>query len=435
MIAAEIAIIVLLTLLNGVFAMSELAVVSSRRARLQTMADEGNSGAGAALRLIDDPSRFLSTVQIGITLVGVVAGAFGGATLGERLGAFLNTVPLFGGRGEIIGFGSVIVLITYLSIVLGELIPKRIALRNPERTASIVAGPMRALSKVAAPFVWMLGTSTDALLRLLGLHGEPEVTVTEEEVRSLISEGARAGVFAPKEKEMIDGVLRLADRKVRAIMTPRPDVVWLDPADPEDTLLCQIQEGGHSRYPICRGDLDDVVGIVHTRDLPTDLVRGKPFDLLARARKPLIVHDGASILKLLELMRSSGLHLAMVVDEYGSVEGVVTVTDILESIAGDLPEAGEAPEAPAVRREDGSWLVEGWMPVDEFEDAIGIRGLRDAADFHTIAGFVLNALGHVPTAGEAFLRDGFRFEVVDMDGRRIDKILVTPPSRSGVDVA
>ncbi|HTR12098.1 MAG TPA: hemolysin family protein, partial [Roseiarcus sp.] len=365
----------------------------------------------------------------------VVAGAFGGATLGERLGAFLNTVPLFGGRGEIIGFGSVIVLITYLSIVLGELIPKRIALRNPERMASIVAGPMRALSKVAAPFVWMLGTSTDALLRLLGLHGEPEVTVTEEEVRSLISEGARAGVFAPKEKEMIDGVLRLADRKVRAIMTPRPDVVWLDPADPEDTLLCQIQEGGHSRYPICRGDLDDVVGIVHTRDLPTDLVRGKPFDLLARARKPLIVHDGASILKLLELMRSSGLHLAMVVDEYGSVEGVVTVTDILESIAGDLPEAGEAPEAPAVRREDGSWLVEGWMPVDEFEDAIGIRGLRDAADFHTIAGFVLNALGHVPTAGEAFLRDGFRFEVVDMDGRRIDKILVTPPSRSGVDVA
>ena len=435
MIAAEIAIIVLLILLNGVFAMSELALVSSRRTRLQTMAEEGNAGARTALLLIDDPSRFLSTVQIGITLVGVVAGAFGGATLGQRLGAFLDTFPLVGGYGEIIGFGSVIVLITYLSIVLGELIPKRIALKNPERAAAIVAGPMRSLSKVAAPFVWLLGASTDASLRVLGLHGEPEVTVTEEEVRSLISEGAEAGVFAPREKEMIDGVLRLADRKVRTIMTPRPDVVWLDPADPHDALFDRIQKSGHSRYPVCRGDLDDVIGVVHIRDLLGDSVRGKPFDLLAQARKPLIVHEGASILKLLELMGSSGLHLAMVVDEYGSVEGLVAMTDILESIAGNLPEAGEAPEAPAVRREDGSWLVEGWMPVDEFEDLIRLRGLRDAGEFHTVAGFVLDALGHVPTTGEAFLRDGFRFEVVDMDGRRIDKILVVPPSRSGLDAA
>ncbi|HEY1863903.1 MAG TPA: hemolysin family protein [Roseiarcus sp.] len=429
MIALEIAIIALLTLLNGVFAMSELAVVSSRRARLQAMADEGNAGARTALRLVDDPSRFLSTVQIGITLVGVVAGAFGGVTLGERLGGWLDTVALFSGRGQVVGFVSVIVAITYVSIVLGELIPKRIALKNPERIASILARPMRGLSKIAAPFVWLLGASMDALLRLFGLQGERETTVTEEEIRSLISEGAQTGVFAPREKEMIDGVLRLADRTVRTIMTPRLDVVWLDLANGEDVLIDRIQESSHSRYPVCRGELDDIVGIAHTRDLLADSVRGQPFDVLARARKPLVVHDGTPILRLLDFMKSSGLHMAMVVDEYGSIEGVVTMTDIMETIAGDLPEAGEPPEVPAVRREDGSWLVEGWMPMDEFEDAVGLQGLRDTGDFHTVAGYLLNALGHIPTTGEALLRNGFRFEVVDMDRRRIDKILVVPPSR------
>ena len=425
MLAVEIAIIVLLTLMNGAFALSELAVVSSRRARLQTMADEGNAGARTALRMIANPSRFLSTVQIGITLVGVVAGAFGGATLGTRFGTWLDTIPLLGGYGEVIGYGAVIVAITYLSIVLGELIPKRIALKNPERTASIVARPMRMLSRIAAPFVWLLGASTDALLRLLGLHGEREVTVTEEEVRSMITEGTEAGVFAPEEKTMIEGVLRLADRTVRTIMTPRPAVVWLDSGDPVDALFDKIRSVGHSRYPVCRGELEELVGIVHTRDLFDDVVRGKPFDLAAHAVKPLVVHDGTSVLRLLELMKTSGLHLALVVDEYGSVEGVVSITDIMETIAGDLPEAGEAAEVAAVRRDDGSWLVEGWMPVDEFEDTVGLRGLRNAGNFHTVAGFVLNALGRVPKAGATFEHSGFRFEVVDMDGRRIDKILVS----------
>jgi len=433
MLAAEVAIIVLLTLMNGVFAMSELAVVSSRRARLRTMADEGNAGARMALRLMDDPSRFLSTVQIGITLVGVVAGAFGGATLGARFGVWLDTIALFGGYGEVIGYGTVVVGITYLSIVLGELIPKRIALKNPERTAALVARPMRGLSKAVAPFVWLLGASTDALLRLLGLHGAREVTVTEEEIRSMISEGARAGVFAPAEKEMIDGVLRLADRTVRTIMTPRLDVVWLDPDHPVDALLEQIRSSNHSRYPLCRGGLDEIVGIVHTRDLLADAVRGQPFDLRATAAKPLVVHDGTPVPKLLDLMKTFGLHFAIVVDEYGSVEGVVSTTDILESIAGDLPEAGEAPEVAAVRREDGSWLVDGRMPVDEFEDTVGLRNLRDLGDFHTMAGFVLYALGHVPATGEVFRHDGFRFEVVDMDARRIDKVLVVPPPQPGQD--
>lgn len=424
MLGVEIAIIVLLTLLNGAFAMSELAVVSSRRARLQVMADGGNAGARTALRMIDEPSRFLSTVQIGITLVGVGAGAFGGATLGARFGAWLDTIPVFGGYGEVVGYGTVIIAITYLSIVLGELIPKRIALKNPERIASIVARPMRLLSKVAAPFVWLLGASTDALLRLLGLHGKRESTITEEEVRSMITEGTQAGVFVPQEKRMIDGVLRLADRTVRAIMTPRPEVIWLDTNESVDALLDKIRSAGHSRYPVCRGDLEDIIGIVHARDLLDDAARGKPFHLERRAVKPLVVHDGTSVLKLLDLMKSSGQHFAVVVDEYGIVEGVITITDILETIAGDLPEAGEVPEVGAVRREDGSWLVEGWMPVDEFEETIGLSGVRGAGKFHTVAGFMLNTLGHVPTVGEAFEHGGFRLEVVDMDGRRIDKILV-----------
>jgi putative hemolysin len=428
MLAIEIATLVLLTLLNGVFAMSELALVSSRKARLQSMAERGNRGARMALRLIDDPSRLLSTVQIGITLVGVVAGAFGGATLGQRFGSWLQTFPILASYGHVIGVGSVLVAITYLSIVLGELIPKRIALRNPERVATLVAVPMRMLARITAPFVWLLGTSTDALLRLLGLHGERDATVTEEEVRSLITEGTQAGVFAPEEKEMIDGVLRLADRPVRSIMTPRPDVVWLDTEDPRDAVLAEIRAGSHSRYPVCRGELDELVGVVHTRDLFEAVARGGPLDLAASAARPLVVHDRTPILKLLDLMKKTGLHLAVVVDEYGSIEGVATITDILETIAGDLPEFGEPPERAAIRRDDGSWLVEGWMPVDEFEDLLHLQGVRGAGDFQTIAGFMLHRLGRVPSPGDGFEHEGTRYEVVDMDGRRIDKILVTPPT-------
>ena len=426
MLSAEIAIIVFLTLLNGVFSMSELALVSSRRARLQTMAENGSAGAAAALRLLDDPSRFLSTVQIGITLVGIVSGAFGGATLGARLGGWIDTFPLLAGYGDMIGFVAVVAVITYLSIVLGELIPKRVAMRHPEPIAVAVARSMSLLSRVAAPFVWLLGASTNFALRLLGMQGEREATVTEEEIRSMILEGTEAGVFEQAEKEMIDGVLRLSDRTVRTIMIPRPDVVWLDADDDANEVIDTIRKAGHSRYPVCQGDLDEIVGIVHTRDLLEGAVTGKPFDLAKSAEKPLIIHDGAPILKLLDTMKATGLHTAMVVDEYGSIEGLVSMTDILEAIAGDLPEAGEAPDVPVVRRDDGSLLVEGWMPVDEFEETIGVRDLRDAGDFHTVAGFVLHAIGRIPKAGESFEHSGYRFEVVDMDERRIDKILVSP---------
>src|SRR3954452_6715222 len=325
MLVFEIASIVALTLLNGVFAMSELAVVSSRKSRLQHMADQGVRGARTALRLIDDPSRFLSTVQIGITMVGVVAGAYGGATLGDRLGAWLGGFPALAGYGQIIGVGTVLVVITYSSIVIGELIPKRIALKNPERTASLIARPMALLSRIAAPFVWLLGASTDALLSLLGLHGEREATVTEEEVRSMITEGTQAGVFDPREKEMIDGVLRLADRTVRVIMTPRPDVVWLDVGDSQEMVINEIRTSGHSRFPVCRGELDEVVGIIHNTDLLELAFAGKSLDLVGAAAKPLVVHDGTPIMRLLDMIKKSGLHMAIVVDEYGSIEGIVTI--------------------------------------------------------------------------------------------------------------
>lgn len=426
MILLQILVIVLLTVLNGVFAMSELALVSSRRARLEQMALSGSGGARAALRLMEDPSRFLSTVQIGITLIGVVAGAYGGATLGSELGAWLETLPGLAGRGQSLGFGLVVVAITYLSLVVGELVPKRIALKAPERTAATVARPMLLLSRLAAPMVWLLGTSTDLLLRMLGLQGEREATVTEDEVRSLITEGTRTGIFVPEEKAMIEGVLRLADRPVRSIMTPRHDVVWLDVEDPADRILAEVRGAGHTRFPVCRGQLDEVIGVVHVRELLDAAIERDTMDLGKIAVACLVVHDGTPVLKLLDLMKASGQHLVVAVDEYGGFEGVVTLTDILETIAGDLPEPGETLERHATRRGDGTWLVDGAMPVDTFEDVSGIRGLQDQGRFHTMAGYVLHQLGRVPVAGDAFEHDGNRYEVIDMDGRRIDKLLVVP---------
>ena len=430
MLAAQIAVLFALTLLNGVFAMSELAVVSSRKARLQTLADTGSAGARTALRLAEDPSRFLSTVQIGITMVGIVAGAYGGSTLGERLGAWLVTLPGLAEFGRPLGVGLVIVTITYTSIVLGELIPKRVALRNPEAVAALIARPMLLLSRAAAPFVWLLGVSTDGLLRLLGLAGGREETVTEEEVRSMISEGTLAGIFDPREKEMIDGVLRIADLTVRAVMTPRPDVVWLDVGDAPEVVIPEVIKAGHSRFPICRGDLDEVVGVVHARDLLEAGFFGKSLNLPGLAAEALVVHDRTPVLRLLDLIKQSGQHMAIVVDEYGTVEGICTVTDILEAIAGDLPEGGEPADADGVvRRADGSWLVEGWLPVEQVEAATGLKGLRaEGSSYHTLAGFVLHQLGHVPVAGETVTVCGIRFEVVDMDGRRIDKVLIAPPA-------
>lgn len=423
----ESLVVLLLICLNGLLAMSELAIVSSRRVRLEHLAARGNRGARAALALIAHPARFLATVQVGITLIGIVAGAFGGATLAEPLGIWLDTLPGVAPNGETIAVVLVVAVITYLSLVIGELVPKRVALRAPERVAVRVARPMMLLSRLGAPAVWLLGSSTELILRLLGIRGGREETVTEEEVRALITEGTRAGVFVPQEKEMIEGVLRLADRTVRATMTPRASIAWLDLADPAEMQQEEIRESGHSRLLVCRGGIDELVGVASTRDLLHRALAGEPLDVEAVLMKPLIVHEGLPVLRLLDMFRTAPMNLAVVVDEYGSVQGVVSPTDILKTIAGAVPEHGEPQEADAVRRADGSWLVDGMMPVDEFEDRVGLRRLRATGDFDTIAGFALWQLGRLPQAGDAFDWNGWRFEVVDMDGRRIDKLAVVPP--------
>lgn len=428
MIYFEIAVIVLLALLNGFFAMSELAVVSARRVRLQQMAEDGSRGASAAIELQEDPSRFLSTVQVGITLVGTVSAAFGGATLGDRLDVWLTRFPGLAPYSSLIAITVVVIPIAYLQLIAGELVPKRFALVYAERIAAAVAPFMRRLSRVAAPVVWFLGASTGLVLRMLRVPEKVENLVTEEEVKSLIAEGTATGVFEPEERRLIEGVMRLTDRTVRSIMTPRLDVVWIDVDDDPEAIRKEIVEAGHSRFPVCRGDFDDVVGIVHTRDLLHAHFAEKPFDIRAAVTDALVVHDGTEAMRMLELFKQSGQQMAVVVDEYGTVEGIVTLTDVLEAIAGEMPDMGAGEEeAGIVRRPDGSFLIEGLLAVEEVETALALKSLKDEdGDYHTLAGFILFKLGHIPTAGEAFDHDGWRFEVVDMDGRRIDKVLATP---------
>ena len=425
MVLVEILVVFGLTLVNGVLAMSELAIVSARRARLETMAADGSRGARAALRLAEDPTAFLSTVQMGITLVGIVAGAFSGATLGNRLGVWLNDFPFIAPHGQTIAFIAVVVLITYLSLVIGELVPKRMALGNPEAIATVVARPMLGLARAGAPVIWLLKKSTEAVFRLFGLRSERDETVSEEEVRALISEGTEAGVFEPEEKEMIEGVLRLADRAVRVIMTTRTEVVWIDRHADWSVIAAAISRSHHSRLLVCDGGIDMPVGVLATRDLLAASLRGETLDLADYLTPPIIVTDWTPVLRLIELFRHEGVHFAVVVDEYGSTEGIVTPTDVLETIAGDLPERGEEEEPTLVRRADGSFLIDAMMPIDEVEDRLGLKGLAGDG-FATLAGFVIDRLGHLPQVGERVLVAGNWFEVVDLDGRRIDKILVTP---------
>jgi len=422
----ELTLVALLILLNGFFAMSELAIVSARRARLQHMAQSGTRGARRALRLAEDPTNFLSTVQVGITLVGIFAGAYGGATLAEPLAAALATVPQLGEMADDLALGIVIVAITYLSLIAGELVPKRIALNNAEGIAAFVAAPMHLLAKLGRPVVWFLGVSTNAVLALLRIRPKGESTVSEEEVRLMIAEGTDAGVFEPAEREMIESVLAMADRTVRAIMVPRPDVIWLDVGDPVEKTLAAVRASGHSRFPVSGGDLDRDLGIVHAKDLLEQLAGNGGIDLRAASREPLYVPETMPILKLIERFRATAMHMAVVVDEHGSFEGLVTPTDVLTAIAGALPEHPGDETDEAVQREDGSWLLDGRLAVDKVERTLGLRDMQEDEDFVSLAGFVLYRCGHVPAVGEAFVWRGWRFEVVDLDGRRIDKILASP---------
>lgn len=429
----DIVIILGLIALNGLFAMSELAVVSSRKSRLDSLASRGSRGAKAALRLTEDPTAFLSTVQIGITLVGILAGAFGGVALGGEVAELLRRWSSLAAYAEPLAIGTIVVATTYVTLIIGELVPKRIALRRPERIAMMVARPMQLLARIAAPIVWVLKQSTEAVLRILPLRPIPETTVTEEEVRMLVAEGARAGVFLASEREMIDGVLRLADRRVRAIMTPRQEVVWLDVTSDPATIAEQLAEHRASRFPVCRETIDHPVGIVDVKDLAPTLLKGEKIRLSDHMRPPLVVPEGAQVLNLLDLFRTEGVHMAIVVDEYGTTEGIVTLADILEAITGELPELGEEPEHGLVARTDGTWLVDGGYPIDEFEDRLRLHGLRDSGDFETIAGYVLHHLERLPDVGDHFATPHGRFEILDMDGKRIDKVLFVPAATIEAD--
>ncbi len=421
----EIAVVVVLIVVNGLLAMSELAVVSSRPARLAVLRDQGSAGAGTALRLAEDPGRFLSTVQIGITLVGVLSGAFSGATLGERLAGWLETRGLSAAASETIGVMLVVVVITYLSLIVGELVPKQIALRDPERVAARVAPAMAMLSRLSAPLVWLLDASGKVMLRLLGQHGEAGQRVTEEEVKTIIAEAESAGVLESEEKEMISGVMRLADRTATGLMTPRREVEVLNLADSPSEILAKLRATRRSRLPVQDGDADSIVGVVTAKELydaiTARLASGESIDMRAIAdiHTAPVVSDNT----LLKAIRASTTHMALVFDEYGHFEGIITSSDVLEAITGAFQEEGED-EPPFVVRSDGSYLVAGWMPVDEFAEKIAMP-LEPDADYETVAGFVLDALHRLPEVGEHFDHGPWRFEVVDLDGRRIDKVLVS----------
>ncbi len=429
----EILVIFLLLLANGFFAMSEIAVVSARRARLQQRAEEGDPRAVDALALAQDPDDFLSTVQIGITLIGILAGAFGGATVARYLAAALAAIPALAPYSSALGLALVVVLITYLSLVIGELAPKRLALNAPERIAMAVARPMRGLARFVAPLVWLLSTSTDLLLRLLGFRPSPEPSVTEEEIKVMIAEGAQAGVFTAAETEVVQNVFRLADRTVSSVMTPRLDIVWLDVADDPDQIRCKVAESGFSRFPVCQGGLDNVVGIVEAKALLVCQWEGGPLNLSAVMRPPQFVPEVSSAVSLLSLFQESGLHCALVVDEYGSVQGLVTLHDVLRAALGDVTEATPGEEPMAVQREDGSWLLDGRLSADDLRALLGLRGDlpgEEEGAYETLGGFVMMHLGRIPEVADHFEWAGLRFEVVDMDGRRVDKVLVAPVAPS-----
>jgi len=419
----EILIVLALTIVNGLLAMSELAVVSSRTARLKVLSDQGNKGAATAMRLAEDPGRFLSTVQIGITLVGVLSGAFSGATLGTRLSEWLGTQGFSQSASDTLGVGLVVVAITYLSLILGELVPKQIALRDPERVAARVAPAMLLLSKIGAPLVFLLDVSGKAVLALLGQKGESEEKVTEEEVRTIIAEAETAGVLERDEREMIAGVMRLADRSARALMTPRREVEVIDLSDSAEEIRAQLKETRRSRLPVQDGESDSIIGVVLMKDLIDFLAAGEVDELRQHVQDAPVVMDTADSLHVLREIRSSRVHMALVFDEYGHFEGIITPGDVLEAIIGAFQEE-EEDEPALVTRADGSYLVAGWMQVDEFSHELGIPIPRDA-DFQTVAGFVLAEMNHLPNVGEAFDKGHWRFEVVDLDGRRIDKILVS----------
>lgn len=422
----EILVIVVLVLANGVFAMSEISVVAARKIRLQQRAEEGDTRAAAALELANAPAQFLSTVQFGITLIGILAGAYGGATISEPLAVFISQFPQVAAYAEVVALAIVVAGITLLSLILGELVPKNIGLQYPESIASWVARPMQMLSRIGGPIVNALTGVTALIMRIFGFSAKAEVGLTEDEIRAVISEGVESGVLEPAEESIVQRVFRLGDQRVAAIMTPRVDIEWVDVGITHEELRDFLASHSHTEFVVCNADLDNVLGTVRAAELLPAILRGGGIDLRSLVREALFVPDSMGAFKLLEAFRASHRHLAIVMDEFGAVEGIVTVGDLLEGLVGALP--GDANEARGsfVMRADGSWLVEGSAPVEEVMAKFELEVPEgEAGAYHTLAGFVMARLGHIPRAADAFEWGDLRFEVVDMDERRIDKVLVT----------
>ena len=419
--AIEIVIILLLIVLNGVFSMSELALISVRRARLAVLERKGVPGAATARILAEDPQLFLPTVQVGITLVGILAGVFGGARISARVAGWLARVPYVSRFADDVALALVVLLITYLTLVIGELVPKQLALRGPEAIAAVVARPLAMLSRVTAPIVWVLGKSSGLVMRLLGATREKRPAVTEEELRALLAEGAQAGVLETEERDMIERVLRLADKPVRAIMTPRTELVWIDRTDPKRDIVATLKAAPHSRFVVCDGSVDNVVGVVQAKDILDRILDGGELSITAALRQPMIVPDTVTALDALERLKADQLGLALVMDEYGSFEGVVTAADVLEAIVGDpadtAPGSGEGIEPV-----DGVLVMDGLMPVDELKARLLLPDLPAEGSYHTLAGLLLALLRRVPRAGDRIVFAGWRFEVMAMDGRRVERV-------------
>jgi putative hemolysin len=433
MLILELAIVAALIVLNGLLAMSELAIVSSRPARLRVLVDRRVTGSRRALVLASDPGRFLSTVQIGITLVGVLSGAFSGATLGLRLAWWLTEIGLGPVLAEAIGIGAVVAAITYTSLIIGELVPKQIALRDPEAVAVKVAPAMTMLAKIGSPLVGLLNASGKAVLWLLGHREQAKEKITEEEIRTVIAEAETAGVLEPGEKEMIAGVMRLGDRPVGAVMTPRREVDMLDVADAPEAIRAALVESRHSRLPVYENDPDNVLGVVQAKDLLDAYLSGNAPEVRQFVREAPVIPDSADALDVVSILKDSPVHIGLVHDEHGHFQGVVTTADILEAIVGIFRTEEGPAEPAATRREDGSYLLSGWMPVDEFSELIVIP-IPESHPYHTVAGYVVHEFGSIPAVGDSFSSHGWRFEVVDLDGRRVDKVLVTkiPATRRAV---
>jgi putative hemolysin len=433
---SQVLILVVLIVVTGLLAMAEVAVTTARKSRLLEWINQGSKMARAALDLVSTPDRYLNTIRIGITLVCVLAGALGGRLIAEELAAYIGVVPVIEPYSQVIAFAVAVVAIAFLLLMFGEMIPKRLAAIDPERVAILVALPLRALATVFAPAVRLVSVSTDALFRLFGAGPHRERPVTEEEITTLVQKGTEAGVFEETEQDMVEAVFRLGDKTARTLMTPRTQVTWLNLKDSPEEIGKKVSESGHSRFPVSDGNLDNIVGVVQAKDLLAHTLTAEPIDLMSSVQEAVIVPVTAPALHLLDLFKRTGGHIVLIVDEHGGITGLLTHHDMLQALAGEIPFGGSPAESKAVKRHDGSWLLDGMLSVEEFKEIFNLETLpgenRDA--YQTLGGFLFTHMGRVPAVAENFEWNGLRFEIVDMDGKRIDKVLVTSvPKNATVD--